>query len=120
MNLEDWGKMYGVEVYYPDHVFRQFAKWPDGSVVFTPQIEKELGATSIMLRSFEDGQPHVGVAIPAGAKPFYKRRTIRDGLGTGKVTHMWFLIGYEENGMRYIDAIDAITRQVTSIVEPIP
>ncbi len=119
MNLDDWGKMYGLEIHYPDHVYRQFTKLPNGQVVFNPTIEKTVGATSIVLRSFQDGQPHVAVAIPAGAKPFYKRRTIRSHFGAGPITAMWFLVGYEQNGIRYIDAIDAISREVTNLQEPV-
>ena len=118
MHLDDLKKMYGLEVYYPGHVFRQFARRFDGHVVFNPAVPTETGATSIVLRSFDDGQLHLGVAIPPGGRPFYKRRSIESQKTPGQLTHMWFLVGYELDGNRLIEGIDAVTREVVSLVEP--
>lgn len=119
MHLEDLKKMYSLEVYYPDHVHREFMQRFDGVVVFNPAVPTETGAKSIVLRSFDDGQLHLGVAIPPGAKPFYKRRMIESQQWPGQVEHMWFMVGYEIDGNRFIEGIDVVTREVVSLVEPV-
>lgn len=119
MNLSDLKRMYSLEIYYPGHVFRQFGRTPDGLLMFNEQIPTAKGAHSIVLRSFDDGQTHVGVAIPAGAIPFYKRRTVPSSMNPNEIKNMWFLVGYELDGNRHIEGIDAVTREIVSLIEPV-